>query len=75
MKVTLRLTGGLAHTTGFSHRELDVEPGTTVADILDAAGIDRARPMIIARNGWAVTADEVVEPDDRILVAPVFSGG
>ena len=43
---------------GFSHRELDVEPGSTVADILDANAIDRARPMIIARNGWAVEPDE-----------------
>ena len=36
MQVTLRLTGGLAHTSGFSHRELDVEPGTTIADVLEA---------------------------------------
>jgi len=75
MKVTLKLTGGFAHTLGFSHRELDVEPGTTIADILDANAIDRTRPMIIARNGWAVEADEQVEPGDRILVSPIFSGG
>jgi sulfur carrier protein ThiS len=75
MKITLKLTGGFAHTLGFSHRELDVESGSTVADILDAIAIDRARPMIIARNGWAVDATERLEPDDRILVAPVFSGG
>ncbi|MDQ1324431.1 MAG: hypothetical protein QG587_1767 [Chloroflexota bacterium] len=75
MKVTLKLTGGFAHTVGFSHRELDVEPGSTVADILDANAIDRARPMIIARNGWAVEPDEHLEPGDRILVSPIFSGG
>ena len=75
MKITLKLTGGLAHTVGFSHRELDVEPGSTVADILDANAIDRARPMIIARNGWAVDPDEPLEHGDRILVSPIFSGG
>ena len=75
MQVTLRLTGGLAHTTGFSLRELDVEPGTTIGDVLDANAIDRSRPMIIARNGWAVEPDERLEHGDRILVAPVFSGG
>jgi sulfur carrier protein ThiS len=75
MKITLKLTGGLAHTTGFSLRELDVEPGTTIADILDLTAIDRTRPMIIARNGWAVEADEPLESGDRILLAPVFSGG
>jgi sulfur carrier protein ThiS len=75
MKVTIRLTGGLAHTAGFSLRELDVEPGTTIADILAANAIEHSRPMIIARNGWAVTADEPVEDGDRILLSPVFSGG
>ena len=55
--------------------ELDVEPGSTVADILDANAIDRARPMIIARNGWAVEPDELLEAGDRVLVSPIFSGG
>ena len=31
--------------------------------------------MIIARNGWAVEPDEHLEPGDRILVSPIFSGG
>jgi sulfur carrier protein ThiS len=75
MKVTLKLTGGLAHTSGFSHRELEVGPGSTVADVLDANGIDRSRSMIIARNGWAVEPDEQLEDGDRILVSPIFSGG
>jgi sulfur carrier protein ThiS len=75
VRITLRLTGGLAHKAGFSHKELDVEPGTTIADILARFAIDPAWPMIIARNGWAVDADEQLQPDDRIMVAPVFSGG
>jgi sulfur carrier protein ThiS len=75
MKVTLRLTGGIAHKMGFSRRELEVEPGTTIADVLDATAIDRTWPMVIARNGWAVDADERLEPGDSIFLAPVFSGG
>ena len=75
MKVTVKLAGGFVHTAGFSQKELDVEPGTTIADILEATAIDRTRPMIIARNGWAVTVDEEVRASDRILVSPIFSGG
>jgi sulfur carrier protein ThiS len=75
MKVTVKLAGGFVHTVGFSHREMDVEPGTTVGDILDAIAIDRGRPMVIARNGHGAKVDEVVEAGDRILVSPVFSGG
>jgi sulfur carrier protein ThiS len=75
MKVTLKLAGGFVHTVGFSHRELDVEPGTTVADILASIPIDPARPMIIARNGHGVSPEEEVLEGDRILVSPIFSGG
>jgi len=75
MQVTVKLVGGFIHTVGFSERKLDVEPGTTVADILDAIAIDRAQPMIIARNGHGVQPDEVVLEGDRVLVSPIFSGG
>jgi sulfur carrier protein ThiS len=75
VRITLRLTGGIAHKVGFSHRELDVEPGTTIADLLARFAIDLGWPMIIARNGWAVDAHERLEPGDRVMVAPVFSGG
>jgi sulfur carrier protein ThiS len=75
MKVTLKLSGGFVHTVGFSRKEVDVEPGTTIADILATITIDRTRPMLIARNGWVVSPDEPVADGDRILVSPVFSGG
>jgi len=75
MKVTLKLVGGLIHTVGFSQKELDVEPGTTVADILASIEIDRTRPMIVARNGHGIREDEEVQAGDRILVSPIFSGG
>jgi sulfur carrier protein ThiS len=75
MKVTLKLVGGFVQTAGFSEKELDVEPGTTVADVLEATAVDRSRPMIIARNGWGITAAEELRPGDRILVSPIFSGG
>jgi len=75
MRITLRLTGGIAHKAGFSRRELEVEPGTRVRDVLDTMAIDRTWPMVIARNGWAVEPDETLEPGDRLFIAPVFSGG
>ena len=75
MKVTLKLVGGFIYTVGFSQKELELEPGTTVADILTLIAIDRRMPMVLARNGVGVREDEVVEEGDRVMVAPVFSGG
>ena len=75
MKITLKLAGGFVHTVGFSQKELDVEPGTTVGDLLASIPIDRSRPMIIARNGHGAAEGEEVRDGDRILVSPIFSGG
>ena len=75
MKVTLKLVGGLVHTLGFSEREIETPPGTTVGELLDAIGVDRTRPVIVGRNGWAIDLVEEVLEGDRILVSPVFSGG
>ena len=75
MKITLKLVGGFIYTVGFSEKELDVEPGTTVADLLTMIAIDRRLPMVVARNGIGARADEEVQAGDRVMVAPVFSGG
>lgn len=75
MKVTVRLIGGFVHTLGFRERELELPPGTTVAGLLDAIAIDRARPVIVGRNGWALDQADEVRDGDRIMVSPVFSGG
>jgi sulfur carrier protein ThiS len=75
MTVTVKLVGGLVHTLGFSERELELPPGTTVAQLLDAIGIDRSRPLIVGRNGWAIELVDEVGDGDRIMIAPVFSGG
>jgi sulfur carrier protein ThiS len=75
MTVTVKLVGGLVQTLGFSERELELPAGTRVGELLDALAIDRARPVIVGRNGWAIDLAEEVREGDRILVSPVFSGG
>ena len=75
MKVTVKLAGGLVHTLGFSGRELELPPGATAGDLLDAIGADRSRPLIVGRDGWAIETDDEVHDRDRILISPVFSGG
>ena len=75
MTITVKLVGGLIHTLGFSERVLDLPAGTTVAGLLEAIGIDPARPLIIGRSGWALETVDEVHDGDRILISPVFSGG
>ena len=75
MRVTVKLVGGLVHTVGFSERVVELPAGTTVTGLLDAIGIDPARPLIVGRDGWAIETDDEVHEGDRILMSPVFSGG
>jgi sulfur carrier protein ThiS len=75
IKVTVKLVGGLVHTLGFSERLVELPAETTVAALLDAIGVDHARPLIVGRDGWAIEAADEVHDGDRILVSPVFSGG
>ena len=75
MKVTVKLAGGLVHTLGFSQRELELPPGATAGDLLDAIGADRSRPLIVGRDGWAIDPADELHDGERILVSPVFSGG
>ena len=75
IRVTVRLAGGLVQTLGFSKREIELDPHATVAELLEAIGTEPARGVIVARNGWAVDGAETLDDGDRVLVAPVFSGG
>ncbi len=75
MTVTVKLVGGLIHTLGFSERVVELPSGTTVAGLLDALGIDPARPLIVGRSGWAIELTDEIRDGDRIMVSPVFSGG
>ncbi|MBP1704522.1 MAG: hypothetical protein H6Q36_261 [Chloroflexi bacterium] len=75
MRITVKLVGGFVQTMGFSQKELDVAPGSTVGDVLALLAIDPARPKIVALNGQAVAEAEEVHEGDRVLVSHVFSGG
>jgi sulfur carrier protein ThiS len=75
MRITVKLIGGFIYTVGFSGKQVDVAPGTTVAQLLATFAIDPARPMIIGRNGHAIHPDDEIREGDRIVISPVFSGG
>jgi sulfur carrier protein ThiS len=75
MKVFVKVIGPLIYKTGFSEKEVDLLPKTTVSDLVSLIGIPAERPRIVTRNGKAVLpGDEIVE-GDRIAVSPIYSGG
>ena len=75
----VRLFASMREAAGRSHDEL---PGTTVADVLDAAvaryGDEFAQRLQQCRvwvNGESVAEDSPVGDDDEVAVLPPVSGG
>ena len=55
-------------------REVTVDGGRTVNQLLDELGMNRESFLVI-RNGTLVPGDGRLDPDDTIEIRPVVSGG
>ncbi|MCX7974003.1 MAG: MoaD/ThiS family protein [Candidatus Aminicenantes bacterium] len=75
MKVTVKLIGPFIYKAGFSEKVIDLEPGATVSKVILTLNLDSSRPHIVTRNGRAVAPTEQLEDGDRLVIAPIYSGG
>jgi len=75
MKITIKLIGPFIYAAGFSEREFEVPEPATVEGLLDLVGIGQDRPRIVTRNGRAVGWLDELRDSDRVVIAPVYSGG
>lgn len=75
MKITVKLIGPFVQLFGFGEKSLDVPAGTTAEDLIALVSIDRSRPKIVTRNGRAVVPGEALAEGDRVVIAPIYSGG
>ena len=75
MKITVRVTGPLARSFGFNEKELDLPPGTTAGALLASLDPGLVRPRIVTRGGQAIAPGDPLEDGDRIVIAPIYSGG
>ena len=75
MTVTVKLIGPLVQACGFSEQAFDVPDGTTTGELLGRVNLDPNRPQIVTRNGLAVGKGDTLVDGDRVVVAPIYSGG
>ncbi|HBW22961.1 MAG: hypothetical protein A2X28_09740 [Elusimicrobia bacterium GWA2_56_46] len=75
MRITIKLIGPLIYAAGFSEKEISLSGSPTAGDLLARAKVDKKRPVIITRNGRAVTAADALRDGDRVVIAPIYSGG
>lgn len=75
MKVQVKVIGPLMYKAGFSEKDFDIPPATTVGELVAMIGIPAERPRIVTRNGKAVLPEDRIEDGDKIAVSPIYSGG
>lgn len=75
MKITIKLIGPFVYKAGFSETTIEIDGEATVASVIAFLNLDLSRPHIFTRNGRAVTPAEKVEDGDRLVIAPIYSGG
>ena len=75
MRITVKLIGPFIQALGFSEKEIDLPAGTTADGLLGIVRVDRTRPKILTRNGRAIAPGEEIGEGDRIVIAPLYSGG
>jgi sulfur carrier protein ThiS len=60
---------------GQAFKEYALNAGSTIGDLLNAAGITLARGESLAINGCTVRTSRRLRDGDRVFVVPSVSGG
>jgi sulfur carrier protein ThiS len=74
MKIRVRLIGAFMHRFGFSEKELEVPEDCTAGQLVTQLGLARL-PKFVSMDGKAAKLKQKLKDGDRIVVAPIFSGG
>ncbi|MFA6316481.1 MAG: hypothetical protein WC943_03610 [Elusimicrobiota bacterium] len=74
MKVRVRLIGRFTETLGFTEKDLSFRGPVTAAGLARRLCLDKVE-HVATREGRPLADGDPLEDGDRVVVAPVFSGG
>ena len=75
IQITVKIIGHLIYQLGFSESEITLSLPATPRRLLSTLDLAGERAMVITRNGKAIGLDDPVTDGDRIVIAPIYSGG
>ena len=75
MKITVKIIGPFIVSAGFSERDIDLADGATAESVVALINLKNPKPMIMTRNGQTLRPQDALRDDDRVVIAPVYSGG
>ncbi|OGR58764.1 MAG: hypothetical protein A2X36_07820 [Elusimicrobia bacterium GWA2_69_24] len=74
MKVRVVLIGHFIDRFGFKERELELPSPCQFRDVAAALKL-RKIPHVAAKDGVGIRPSQLLADGDRVIIAPVFSGG
>jgi sulfur carrier protein ThiS len=74
MKIQVVLIGQFIPRLGFSQKEVEVPATFTAGDLAARLGLGEV-DKVIAKNGQGIASGEPLKEGDRVVIAPIFSGG
>ncbi|MBI5242391.1 MAG: MoaD/ThiS family protein [Elusimicrobia bacterium] len=75
MKVTVKLIGPLVYAAGFSEKKVRLPASASAKELLSRIGLKKNRPTIVTRSGKSLAPADALKDGDRVVIAPIYSGG
>lgn len=75
MKITVKIIGPFIVSAGFSEKVVELAEGATAQAVVALIKLDNPKPMIMTRNGESLHPQDVLREGDRVVIAPIYSGG
>jgi len=75
MKITIKIIGPFVVSAGFSEKEVDLPEGATGEAVVALINLNNPKPMIMTRNGESLRPQDPLRDGDRVVIAPIYSGG
>lgn len=75
MRITLKIIGPFIVTAGFSEKTVDLADGATAETVVSLINLKNPKPMIMTRNGVSLRPQDALREGDRVVIAPIYSGG
>jgi sulfur carrier protein ThiS len=74
MKIQVVLIGQFIPRLGFSEKAVKVPAPFTAGDLAARLGLGEV-DKVISKNGQGIAGGEPLKDGDRVVIAPIFSGG
>jgi molybdopterin converting factor small subunit len=75
MKITVKIIGPFIVSAGFSEKDVELPEGATGEAVVALVNLKNPKPMIMTRNGQTLGPGDALRDGDRVVIAPVYSGG